>query len=97
MVEAGLATHLVSSQKLEQLEEKLGEAGAKAADSSIVERILSSFQVGYSEYKGIVCHSKTSLISKRAQGFSDRSCEDSSFSVSDCKREAICNLAGRVP
>ena len=46
VVEAGLATHLVSSQKLGELEEQLVEAGNKAADSSVLDRILSSFQAG---------------------------------------------------
>lgn len=46
-VEAGIATHLVSSQKLGKLEEQLIEAGDKAANASVLERILSSFQAGF--------------------------------------------------
>lgn len=45
MVESGLATHLVSSQKLEALEEELTGLGDAAADAESLERVLSSFQV----------------------------------------------------
>ncbi len=47
MVEAGLATHLISANKLQEVEEQLVEAGAKAADANVIERILSSFQAGH--------------------------------------------------
>ena len=55
VVEAGLATHLVSSQKLGELEKQLVEAGNDAADTSVIERILSSFQAGrYNTLKATV-------------------------------------------
>ena len=43
-VEAGLATHLVSSQKLDQLEQQLQRLGPRAGDSEQLERLFSSFQ-----------------------------------------------------
>ena len=44
VVEAGLATHLVSSEKLDQLEQQLQRLGAQAGDCQQLKRLFSSFQ-----------------------------------------------------
>ena len=43
-MEAGLATHLVASEKLDQLEQQLQRLGARAGDCQQLERLFSSFQ-----------------------------------------------------